>query len=241
MTSILTAAFVTSLGRRSGPRPGLPDEPVPANAKFRRAPRVRTLYDRSDRLSLPPRRPAAWASRLRSSSRWGPPATTAGFLELYSGRTGRGGGQLLHPLPCGDPAEVREARHRRPLHALRRQDSAGDRPGPVDDLSNWRDPSGHGRPGYGSDRMAHSYRRSECSAGLPHATSPSRRATKRASSPSSTAETCPAGRSTGVTAAAGVSSGVRSWPSGRGLRILTTSCSDRDYQNLRPPLRVQGR
>ena len=213
MTSILTAAFVTH-HCRSGPRQR------PGRARTRqsesRGPRESGSYVCLDRALSPSEAASRWASKLRSSSRWGPPARPPGSWSCIRDGHGRRG-QLLHPLPWGNPAEIREARHRRPPQALRRQDSAGDRPGPVDDLSNWWGPPGHGRTGYGSDR-AHSYRRLERSAG-PHPPSPSRRATRRASSPSSTAETWPAGWSTGVTAAAGALRGVRSWPLGKGSEL----------------------
>ena len=97
MTSILTAAFVTSL--IAGAVPGKdPDEPVPAKAKAA-GPASPEAYVRSDRALSPSEAANRVGQQATVEFTVGSTGSTAGFLELYSGRTGQEEGSFFIRFP----------------------------------------------------------------------------------------------------------------------------------------------
>ncbi len=97
MTSILTAAFVTSL--IAGAVPGKdPDEPVPAKAKAA-GPASPEAYVRSDRALSPSEAASRVGQQATVEFTVGSTGSTAGFSELYSGRTWQEEGSLFIRFP----------------------------------------------------------------------------------------------------------------------------------------------
>jgi len=97
MTSILTAAFVTSL--IAGAVPGKdPDEPVPAKAKAA-GPASPEAYVRSDRALSPSEAASRVGQQATVEFTVGSTGSTAGFLELYSGRTWQEEGSFFIRFP----------------------------------------------------------------------------------------------------------------------------------------------